>query len=187
MTLSAAYFFAALARHANSLPAIDWNQLTVAVVIGCMGLYLAQVSAAGLAWHYWLRAAREASRPPLAISLFAISQFAKYVPGGFAQHIARVALGERHGLSRTGMIFTIALEQSWALVAGVVIALTMTFFVGSIPDGISLPSPFRLAVLLALALMLPPAILWLSGRHDRRFSINGWERGERLIPRPERS
>jgi len=102
-----------------------------------------------------------------------VSQFAKYVPGGIAQHIARVALGERHGLSRTGLIFTIALEQSWALVAGVVVALTVTFFVGSIPDGISLPSPFRLAVLIALALMLPPAILWLGGRHRPSF-LDRW-------------
>jgi len=173
LAVSAAYFFAALARHANALATIALNQLTLAVVIGCMALYLAQVSAAGLAWHYWLRAGRETSHPLLAVSLFAISQFAKYVPGGIAQHIARVALGERHGLSRTGMIFTIALEQSWALAAGVFVALTVTFFVGSIPGGLSLPSPFRLAGLVALALLLPPTILWLGGRHRPSF-LDRW-------------
>jgi glycosyltransferase 2 family protein len=170
---SAVYFFAALSRHANSLPVISWNQSTFAVLVGCLGLYLAQVSAAGLAWHFWLQAAREVSRPPLAVSLFAISQFAKYVPGGIAQHIARVALGERHGLSRPGMIVTIALEQSWALVAGVAVAVTVTLLLGSVPDGITLPSPLTWAPVVVLAMILPPALIWLGG-HRRPPFLDRW-------------
>jgi len=170
---SAVYFFAALSRHANALPAVPWNPSTFAALVGCLGLYLVQVLAAGLAWHFWLRAVREASRPALATSLFAISQFAKYVPGGIAQHIARVALGERHGLSRPGMIVTITLEQSWALVAGVAVAVMVTLLLGSVPDGISLPSPLTLALLISLALTLPPALIWLGGYRRPPF-LDRW-------------
>ena len=173
LVASAVYFLAALSRHADAMPTISWNRATFAVLIGCLGLYLAQVSAAGLAWHFWLDAAREASHPRLAVSLFAISQFAKYVPGGIAQHIARLALGKRHGLSTPGMIVTIALEQSWALVAGIVVAATVTLFLGSVPDGISLPSPLSLVLLVGLALILPPAILWLGGQRRPPF-LDRW-------------
>lgn len=170
---SAVYFFAALSRYANALPTVSWNQSTFAAFVGCVGLYLAQVLAAGLAWHLWLRAAGEVSRPALATFLFAISQFAKYVPGGIAQHIARVALGERHGLSRPAMIVTIALEQSWALFAGVAVAVTVTLLLGAVPDGISLPSPMTLALLVILALTLPPAVIWLGG-HRRPPFLDQW-------------
>jgi hypothetical protein len=162
-----------LSRHADALPAVSWNQSTFVVLIGCLGLYLLQTSGAGLAWHFWLNAVREASYPQLAVSLFAISQFAKYVPGGFAQHIARVALGERHGLSAPGMVVSIALEQSWALLAGIAVAATLPLFPAAVPYGISLPSPLHLTLLAALALIVSFAIFAFGGRRRPSF-LDRW-------------
>lgn len=170
---SAGYLLTTLSRHADALPAMTWKGPTIPILVACLGLYLAQVSAAGLAWHFWLAAAREPSHPRLAVSLFAISQFAKYVPGGIAQHLARVALGERHGLSPPGMIVTIALEQSWALVAGITVAAAATLLLGSIANDAWLPSSVRLLPLVSMALIVPLAILWLGGRH-RPALLNRW-------------
>jgi uncharacterized membrane protein YbhN (UPF0104 family) len=170
---SAVYLLTTLSRHSDALPPIAWKGPTIAIVVTCLGLYLIQVSAAGLAWHFWLAAVREPSRPRLAVSLFAISQFAKYVPGGIAQHLARVALGERHGLKPPAMIVTIALEQSWALIAGVVVAATASFFLESIPNGASLPSSMSWVLLVGIALIVPFAILLLGGRHRPSF-LNRW-------------
>jgi len=169
LVASAAYFLAVLSRHAGALPTITWDRSTFAVLIACLALYLAQISAAGLAWSIWLNAAREVSHPRLAIALFAVSQFAKYLPGGFAQHIARVALGKRHGLSPPGMVVTIALEQSWALAAAVAVAGAMVLIVGWEPNGISLPSPLSVGLVVGLVLAVPPAIMWIGGPHRPRF------------------
>lgn len=165
----AAYLVTALWRHADALPTITWDRSTFAVLISCLALYLAQISASGLAWHFWLNAAREVSHPQLAIALFAISQFAKYLPGGFAQHIARVALGKRHGLGTPGMVVTIALEQSWALIAAGAIAAPMILAVGWELNGIALPSPLSVGLFVGLVLAVPPAIIWLGGAHRPRF------------------
>lgn len=112
LAISLVYFVGAAWKYADSLPPITWSLSAVAAVVGSILLYLVQFLASGIAWHLWLRAIREPSRLAVAIALFAFSQFAKYVPGSIAQHIARVALGRRHGLGTVGMVVSIALENA---------------------------------------------------------------------------
>jgi uncharacterized membrane protein YbhN (UPF0104 family) len=173
LVASAIYFVAALWRYADALPAIAWDGRTVAVLAVSVLLYLLQIAAAGVAWHLWLNAVREPSRPSVAMALFAISQFAKYVPGGIAHHIARVALGKRHGLGTPGMVVTIALEQGWALMAGIVVAAAALAFIGPSLAGIALPSPLRLALIAIIALMVPLAAVWLIGERRPAF-LDRW-------------
>jgi uncharacterized membrane protein YbhN (UPF0104 family) len=71
------------------------------------------------------------------------------------------------------MIITIALEQSWALISGVAVAVTVTLLLGSVPAGISLPSPLTVALLVSLALILPLALIWLGG-HRRPPFLDRW-------------
>jgi uncharacterized membrane protein YbhN (UPF0104 family) len=182
LAVSAGYLAMAVRRYANALPAIAWDGSTAAMLCGSIVLYLIQVSAAGMAWHLWLSAIREPSRPQVAIALFAISQFAKYVPGGIAHHIARVALGKRHGLGTPGMVITIALEQSCALMAGIVIAATALAFIGPSLAGIALPSPLRLSLIALIALLVPLACVWLIGE-SRPAILDSWL-GPRRIAHP---
>jgi uncharacterized membrane protein YbhN (UPF0104 family) len=182
LVASAIYFVAALWRYADALPTITWDGPTVTVLAASVLLYLLQVAAAGIAWHLWLNAVREPSRPSVAVALFAISQFAKYVPGGIAHHIARVALGKRHGLGTPGMVVTIALEQSWALMAGIVMAAAALAFIGPSLAGIALPSPLRLALIAIIAVMVPLAGVWLIG--ERRPAVLDRWLGPRRIAHP---
>jgi uncharacterized membrane protein YbhN (UPF0104 family) len=179
LAASAIYFATAAWRYARDLPTIAWDSATLVVLAGAVLLYLVQVSAAGIAWHLWLNAAHEPSRPLAAVALFAVSQFAKYVPGGIAHHIARVALGRRHGLSTSGMVVTIALEQSWALIAGVVIAAAALAFIGPSLAGIALPSPFRLGLIVLIALLVPLAGIWLIGK-SRPAVLDRWLGPQRI-------
>ena len=178
LAVSAIYFLMAAWRYAGELPSIAWETGTVAALGGVTLVYMAQFVTGGLAWHFWLKAVGERSRPAMAVILFTFSQFAKYVPGSVAQHIARVALGKRYGFSTPGMIVTLGLETAWALVAGVAIAgLTLAFSSPALFDGSVLPSPSQIAVIVIVALLVPSAAIWLMGARrpaflDRWFGLN---------------
>lgn len=164
LTISVAYFILAAWKYAGELPPIAWTGATAATLGLALAAYLLQFVTAGFAWHLWLEAVGERSRPTLAIALFTFSQFAKYVPGSIAQHIARVALGKRHGFSMQGMVVTLGLETAWALFAGIAVAVcALPFATPVLPQGGALPSPLRIATVAAIALAVPVAAVWFLG------------------------
>lgn len=183
--VSAIYFVMAAWKYAGDLPAIDWSGPTAAVLAGVTLVYVAQLVIGGVAWHLWLEAVGERSRPAMAIAVLTVSQFAKYVPGSIAQHIARVALGKRHGLTMHGMVVTLGLETAWALAAGIAVAaLTLALSRPALLDGGALPSPLRIAVVAAIALLVPSAAIWLIGVRRPAF-LERWLGPNRIAhPRP---
>lgn len=176
--VSAVYFVMAAWKYAGELPPIAWTGATAATLGLVTLVYLLQFATAGFAWHLWLAAIREPSRPVTAVTLFTLSQFAKYVPGSIAQHIARVALGKRHGLGMQGMVISLGLETAWALVAGIAIgAVSLAFSKPALLDGAAMPSPLRIAIVAVIALLVPSAAIWLMGEKrpaffDRWFGAN---------------
>lgn len=183
LALSAIYFLMAAWKHAGSLPPIAWNITALGTVAAGTLLYLVQYLTAGIAWYLWLQAVKEPLNPAIAIALFAQSQFAKYVPGSIAQHIARIALGQRHGLGTPGMVITLALETGWAVVSGVAVAGAAVALVGPSLVGIALPSPLRILLIVLTALLLPMLGIWLIGETRPRF-MDRWL-GPQRISHPE--
>jgi hypothetical protein len=164
LAVSVVYFILAAWKYAGDLPPIAWTGVTAATLGLALAAYLLQFLTAGFAWHLWLEAVGERTRPTLAIALFSFSQFAKYVPGSIAQHIARVALGKRHGFSMQGMVVTLGLETAWALFAGIAVAVcALAFATPVLPQGGALPSPLRIATVAAITLAVPVAAVWLLG------------------------
>jgi hypothetical protein len=182
VTASVVYFLTAAWRYAGSMPPVAWNAAAAAASAVILLLYLAQFVTSGIAWHLWLRSVHEPSRPSIAIALFSLSQIAKYVPGSIAHHIARVALGRRYGLSTPGMVLTIALEQGWALIAGIAMAAASIAFLGPALAGIEMPSPLRIALIALIALLLPMTGIWLVGE-SRPALMDRWL-GQRRITHP---
>jgi len=183
LAISVVYFLIAAWRYADSMPPIAWNALAAATVAAVTLLYLSQFLWSGIAWHLWLNSIHEPSRPFVAIALFALSQIAKYVPGSIAHHIARVALGRRYGLGTPGMVVTIAMEQGWALIAGIAMAGASIAYAGPAIVGMEMPSPLRIALIGLIALLLPMAGIWLVGE-SRPAIMDRWL-GSRRITHPD--
>lgn len=174
LAVAAVYFVVAAAKYAGELPPIAWNGTTVATLAGLVAAYIVQYATGGLAWHLWLDAIGERSRPATAVILFSLSQFAKYVPGSIAHHIARVALGKRHGFSVQGVVVTLGLESAWALLAGIAVAaLSLAFSQPALLAGDGLPSPVRIGVVAVIALLIPSAAIWLIGARRPAF-LDRW-------------
>lgn len=169
LAVSVVYFVGAGWRYVGSLTQIPWNFASVTIVVASILFYLLQFLTGGFSWHLWLRAVREPSRPGLAIALFSFSQFAKYVPGSVAHHIARVALGKRHGLGTVGMVISIALETTWAILTGAAVAAIALTFLAPPMTGITLPSPLQIALVALVALLIPLAGIWLIGPNRPAF------------------
>lgn len=163
---SLVYFARAAWIHASALPAIDWNVAVIAALLCVILLYMGQFVTTGLAWDRWLTAVGEPTRPRRAIILLMLSQFAKYVPGSVAQHIARVALARHYGISGTGTVLTIGLEIGWSLAAGMSVAvIAMTYLGLPLIKGVAVPAPATILLILAVAVLVPSFGIWLSGRN----------------------
>ena len=179
VAVSVVYFLAAAWQHADQLPPVAWNAWALGALVAATSLYLSQFLSGGIAWHLWLTSVREPSRPVVAVALFSLSQIAKYVPGSVAQHIARVALGRRHGLGTSGMVVTIALEQGCSIVAGIAMACATVALIGPAMVGVELPSPLRIALIAIIALLLPMAGIWMVGE-SRPAIMDRWLGPQRI-------
>lgn len=177
---SVIYFGIALWRHAATMPPISLNAATLAGLIIVILLHMAQFLTTGFAWHLWLHALGEPSRPRLAIILTAFSQFAKYVPGSVAHHIARVAVAQRYGIGAAGVVVSIGLEMGGALVVAGIVALAIGSGIGlpQIAETIR-PGTASLISIILLALGLPCLGIWLLGRHRPEW-VERWLRLDHL-------
>lgn len=165
LAFSLVYFVHAIWLYAAQIPAITWEPRTVFAGLAALALYLLQFATSGLAWHLWLRAIGEPTRPGLAIALTSLAQFAKYVPGSIAQHIARVALAARYGMSGAGVVISIGLETGWSLAAGAGIAVMAAVILGlPLFQGIADTTVVTLLALIGVTLIVPSLGIWLLGR-----------------------
>ena len=185
LAVSLVYFLRALWQHAGALPVIRWNAATLSGAVLSLILYMGQFAVTGVAWHLWLRSLGERSRAADAVALVALSQFVKYVPGSIAQHIARVGLGRRHGLSTSGILLSIALEIAWSLAAGAVIAVLGLAFLGlPLVQAAALPSPAVMVPALAVMILVPCGGIWLLGPRRPAFVARWLRAGDAAYPRP---
>jgi uncharacterized membrane protein YbhN (UPF0104 family) len=165
LALSLVYFGHAIWLHAAQIPAIAWDAAAISAGIVALALYLIQFATSGLAWHLWLRAIGEPTRPGLAIALTSLAQFAKYVPGSIAQHIARVALAARYGMSAAGVVISIGLETGWSLAAGAGIAVMAAVILGlPLFQGVADTTMITVLALVGVTLMVPSLGIWLLER-----------------------
>lgn len=184
LAVSVVYFVLAISRYAGEMPAIAWNTTTLLTLGVAVPASLATYAIGGLAWHLWLKAVGEPSRPSIAIALFAMSQLAKYVPGSVAQHIARVAIGKRYGLGAQGMVITFGLEAAWTLITGLAVGATgIMLSARELIDGVAMPSPLVITIITLLAALTPSAAIWLIGKRRPAF-LDRWL-GDNQITHPD--
>jgi hypothetical protein len=82
-------------------------------------------------WGWLLRGLGVPASDRSATSVFAISQFAKYI-GNIGQHIGRVALAHRHGWQTGRVVLSLFVENGFALGSGaLVVGASLTFGLSS--------------------------------------------------------
>lgn len=142
------FFFREVARQWAAVAQISWSAHALlglaasAVVVGMGGLFDAW------AWGWLLRRLALPADSRSAIGVFAIAQFAKYLPGNVGQHIGRLELARRHGwqLGRVGV--SLIIENGLALAMGALFAACGLLFMRQSWDDAKI-LPVALAVLLA--------------------------------------
>jgi len=157
VAVCAAFFFAnALWRNARVLSSLTWDTWAWVCMAGSMVvLTLVNLMGGGI-WALILRGTGE--RLPLrqAVSIVAVSQFAKYMPGNVAHHVGRVLLAKLAGLSVPVVVQSMVFETLWALASATLVcvfamlwlACEGSCFQSALP--ISMPGLLGLAVLLTL-------------------------------------
>jgi len=95
--------------------AIPWSSGTsfffVALVVT---LHVAVTLFDGFAWGWLLRRLGVDAATRQAVSVFAVAQFGKYLPGNVAQHVGRVAFARKAGWSISRVVVSMLLENGFA-------------------------------------------------------------------------
>jgi hypothetical protein len=94
---------------------LDGNVIAAAIALTV--LYTLLIPSTGLAWVWLLRAMDQRVRYGRMLSILAITQFGKYLPGNVAQHIGRIAMVRSAGVHLPAALFSIAYEILLTLVA----------------------------------------------------------------------
>ena len=118
----AAYFAGQIHKSWPKIAALDWHGGLFAALCAAV---LVQGSSALLdawSWGFVLRALQVPAGSREAISGFAISQFAKYLPGNIGQHVGRVAFAQRAGWQTGRVIVSMLIENGFAVGAGGLVA-----------------------------------------------------------------
>jgi uncharacterized membrane protein YbhN (UPF0104 family) len=81
----------------------------------------------GFTWGWLLRRLGVNAGARRAVSAFAISQFAKYLPGNVGQHVGRVAFARKEGWPVTLVIVSMLLENGFAVGTGAMVVGSALF------------------------------------------------------------
>lgn len=141
----------------EKIPEITINTLSVSMLGLSIFLSALIVGLGGVIWTFLLRDHKVFVTPTVAISMFAVSQFGKYLPGNIGQYVGRVLLAQRAGISIPVTLNTMVVEVLWGVAIGCGLALlSIYFFIGTIDPKVRLiPGRFELILLIVLLFGLP--------------------------------
>lgn len=156
------YFVAFTIRtlHFGDLTSLVAPKVVVSILVAAC-LYALVIPLSALAWGALLRRQGEVFPGSLLASIMAVTQLAKYVPGGVAQPLGRAAMSFRHGMSTRG--FTASVIQETLLAMGASVVVGVAFLLVS-PPGISrIPAAYRSIVMAGLLASIGALILFARG------------------------
>lgn len=82
-----------------------------------LALYVASIATTAAAWRWQLAAVQQPVGYHWAITVLAVTQFGKYLPGNVGHHIGRVGLAIKAGIRSSAAVLTIGYELLLAIVA----------------------------------------------------------------------
>jgi hypothetical protein len=120
--LSGVFIVFNVAENLAELPPVLINTSTVFFLIICLIFHLIITIIGGSVWHLLLLSTGEPARLPASVMIFSLAQFAKYIPGNIAHQIGRVVLAMTLHMSKSRVIFSMALEAAWAIASSAFLA-----------------------------------------------------------------
>jgi glycosyltransferase 2 family protein len=170
------YFLHALFENSGSLAGLPLDWWTLLALLGALLLQGLVIISGGFAWLLLLRGVREQAPMSRVLTLFGLTQPAKYLPGNFGHYAGRTVLAGRCGLRSSRVIFSIVLETSWLLVAAILVSCSTFLPARAGLDGIDLP--FLPLLKQAFLLMAAVALPLISVRLLKYFRGSSWLKGK---------
>lgn len=124
-------------------------------------LYCAIIPLSTVAWAMLMRDTGSEPRFGELLSIFLLTQLAKYVPGNIGQPVGRVALAAARGYPKGALAHTISIETVLATLAGLLVGLALLLSDREWSTATQFLSGERIAAMLAILLGLLVAIVWL--------------------------
>lgn len=144
----------------QDLSSLATPKAIVAILVAAC-LYALIIPISGAAWMILLRRQGEAWSPARLASILAVTQLAKYIPGGIAQPVGRAAMSVRHGMALRAFTVTVIQESVLAIAASIVVGVSL---LSLSPLGIAqLPAGYRNIVFLGAAAAGATVLLFASG------------------------
>lgn len=164
--LCLAYFFDSALKQISSFPPLYWGLNACASFTGATFLNALVTLIGGYVWVLLLRTCGESVMTREALVVFALAQFAKYIPGNVAHHAGRVALASSRGFTLSRVVFTVTLEAGWLIVAASTLSMIWLVFVGKnlFRYTQELPTVFQLALAITIAVAFPLLVGWVLFR-----------------------
>jgi glycosyltransferase 2 family protein len=117
------FFGLAVSRNIGNFASVPVDGPTMIRGIGLVVAHVLITGAAGSVWYLLIRALGQETRYRDCVAIFAISQFAKYIPGNVAHQIGRVVIGTSLGIDASRTVVSLFLEGGIAIAASGSIAL----------------------------------------------------------------
>ncbi|HTW91712.1 MAG TPA: lysylphosphatidylglycerol synthase transmembrane domain-containing protein [bacterium] len=159
-----ACFYFLVAKLAHDWHKIPWNEtrLSVPLLVSAFLVMFIWMVVYGLTWKVLLQGLGERISLFNSVSVLAVSQIGKYIPGKLWFTVGRMYLAKKHGVSEAKTAVSTAMEIALSLLGAVVL---FALAVALVPRGI-IPSRAYLAFLLAplcVVAVYPPVLNWATG------------------------
>lgn len=122
--LLAIFFYAVqFWNYKQQIPGVTINGSSIIVMLLSVLLVVFISGLGGVIWHLLLRDHSVVLNPTVAISVFFISQFGKYLPGNVGQHVGRVFMAREIGIPIPVIMNTMLVEILWGV--GILAAMAL--------------------------------------------------------------
>ena len=184
LALSIGYFIVYTERHLDEVPTINWDSTNI--LVGLISVFLASISIMiiGFIWQLLLRDQGVVISWKRIQVVVSTSQFGKYLPGNIGQHVGRLFMARREGISAPTSLGTMLIEALWGISVGAALSLMSLLYYS---DTLSLAtwidiSAAQLIAVLFLAILSPVIIVKFINLFLPRLAEN--LAGVRKIPEP---
>jgi hypothetical protein len=158
--LCGGFFVLHAVHNFDKIPQLNWNLASITIALLSIVLLMIDIGIVGAIWHVLLRDNGILRSWRQTQTVYAISQFGKYLPGNVGHHVGRVVMAREIGIPVPITLNTMLIEMLWGVgIAGGLAVLSLLLFVDEQALGMQFKlGPIQLGLGVVLLLIMP----WLG-------------------------